>query len=84
MARTDGNGDDRILRRLRYAAAAVALGSFGLLMLAYVAAYLTDDRASAPDAPLVIVLLTAVVTFLGLNVTAFGNLLGGKRDDPER
>ena len=84
MARTNGNGDDRILRRLRYAAAAVALGAFGLLMLAYVVAYLSDDSASAPDAPLVIVLLTAVVTFLGLNVTSFNGLLNGKRDDPDR
>ncbi len=60
--------DDRVLRRLQYAAAIVAIAALGLLLLAYVVAYATREAAPAPDGPLVIVLLTSIFAFLGLKV----------------
>jgi hypothetical protein len=64
--------DDRVLRRLQYAAAVVAIGALGLLLMAYVVAYATRDAAPAPDGPLVVVLLTAIFAFLGLKVPDIG------------
>lgn len=87
--------DDRVLRRIRYAAAVVALSAFGLLLGAYAIAYITREQAGPPDGPLLVVVLTALLIFLGLKVpdVDLGTLLGRtstmqppapKDDDDER
>lgn len=80
MARDNRPADDRVLRRLQYAAAVVAIAALGLLLGAYVLAYATREAAPAPDGPLVIVLLTAIFAFLGLKAPELG-FRGKDRDD---
>lgn len=81
------NPDDRVLRRLRYAAAIVAIGALGLLLLAYVVAYATREvPPPAPDGPLVVVIGTALLILLGLvSPSVLTALLPSRpRDDDER
>lgn len=72
------NGDDRVLRRLRYAATIVAMVALGLLVVAYVVAYATRESTPPIDGPLVIVLVTALVALLGLKLPEI-DLTGGGR-----
>lgn len=85
MAGSNRNpNDDRVLRRLRYAAGLVALLAFGLLLSAYIVAYATRDSAPAPDGPLLVIVLTALLIFLGLKVpdVDLGSLVGKLADPP--
>lgn len=54
-----GSGDDRIIRRLTYAAIVVLLGLFAMLVLSVI---LLERQ---PDATLVIAILVALLAMLG-------------------
>lgn len=85
MAGSRGGGDDRVLRRLRYAAAIVAISAFGFIVAAYVVAYATREAASAPDGPLVVILVTAVLILLGLvSPSVLTNLIGSRGGPPRK
>lgn len=75
------NGDDRVLRRLRYAAAVVALAALGLMLLSYVFAYATRPTTPGLDGPLVVVLVTALLALLGLKLPDIDLNPKNKRDD---
>ena len=61
MAGNRPPGDDAVLRRLRYAAALVFLGSVALIVGSYVLAYVLDHTARAPDGPLLVVMIVSQI-----------------------
>ena len=70
-------GDDPILRRLRHAAAIVAIASLGLLVLNFVI------RDRAPDGALLVVVVVSMLILLGLLApTVMTDWLGIRRAPP--
>lgn len=86
MAGNRNSPDDRVLRRLRYAAAIVAMAGLGLLVLVYAFAYATREvPPPAPDGPLVVVIVTAMLVLLGLVTPAvLTSLLPSRPQDPPK
>lgn len=89
MAGNRPPGDDAVLRRLRYAAAIVFIGSLALIVGSYVIAYATRADARPPDGPLVVILVASMLVLLGIlsaDSSVFASVFGrrGKGDDDAR